>query len=73
MRVSVYLRKDRTVCLTLLLCLLCCVWCAQRIKEKQIIIPKRDIPDGWSIEAADFVNKLLQRKPVQRLGWAGIE
>jgi serine/threonine protein kinase len=21
----------------------------QRIKEKQIIIPKRDIPDGWSI------------------------
>jgi hypothetical protein len=37
-----------------------------------MIIPKRDITDGWTIEAADFVNKLLQRKPIQRLGWAGI-
>lgn len=45
----------------------------QKIKEKQIIIPKRDIPEGWSIEAADFTNKLLQRKPVERLGWAGME
>lgn len=25
------------------------------------------------MEAADFANKLLQRKPVERLGWAGIE
>lgn len=45
----------------------------QRIKERQVIIKKSDIPEGWSIEAADFVNKLLQRKPVQRLGWAGIK
>lgn len=45
----------------------------QRIKENQVLIAKRDIPEGWSIEAADFVNKLLQRRPVNRLGWAGVE
>jgi hypothetical protein len=37
------------------------------------LIPKKSIPDGWSIEAADFANKLLQRKPIERLGWGGIE
>jgi hypothetical protein len=26
------------------------------------------LPEGWSIEAADFINKLLQRKPANRLG-----
>jgi hypothetical protein len=44
----------------------------QKIKEKQVLISKKEIPDGWSIEAADFTNKLLQRKPIERLGWAGI-
>ncbi len=45
----------------------------QKIKERQVLISKKEIPDGWSIEAADFANKLLQRKPIERLGWAGIE
>ena len=44
-----------------------------RIKERQVLIGKKIIPEGWSIEAADFVNKLLQRKPIERLGWAGVE
>jgi len=44
----------------------------QKIKERQVLIKKKEIPEGWSIEAADFVNKLLQRKPIERLGWAGI-
>lgn len=35
------------------------------------MIKKSDLPDGWSIEAADFVNKLLQRKPANRLGLNG--
>jgi len=38
---------------------------------KQTAIKKQDIPDGWSIEAADFVNKLIQRRPKARLGWGG--
>ena len=45
----------------------------EKIKERQVIIKKKEIPEGWSVEAADFANKLLQRKPVERLGWAGIE
>ncbi len=36
------------------------------------MISKKDIPEGWSIESADFANKLLQRKPIERLGWGGI-
>jgi hypothetical protein len=35
------------------------------------MIRKQDIPEGWSVEAADFVNKLIQRKPMLRLGWGG--
>ncbi len=44
----------------------------KEIKEKiilnQFIINKENIPEGWSSEAADFINKLLQRKPANRLG-----
>ena len=31
------------------------------------------IPEGWSIEAADFINKLIQRKPANRMGLNGSE
>ncbi len=44
----------------------------REIKEKiiatQFVIPKDIIPEGWSFDAADFINKLLQRKPANRLG-----
>jgi hypothetical protein len=38
---------------------------------KQVQIKKSDIPEGWSLEAADFINRLIQRKPVNRLGLNG--
>jgi serine/threonine protein kinase len=34
-------------------------------------IRRHEIPEGWSIEAADFINKCLQRKPANRLGLNG--
>lgn len=34
-------------------------------------IRKGDIPEGWSLEAADFINRLIQRKPANRLGVEG--
>ena len=34
---------------------------------------KFEVPEGWSFEAADFINKLLQRKPANRLGLNGPE
>lgn len=43
------------------------------ILSKQVQIKRHEIPPGWSIEAADFVNKTLQRKPVNRLGLNGPE
>ena len=33
------------------------------ILAKQVKINKEDIPDGWTVQAADFINKCLQRNP----------
>ncbi len=40
----------------------------EKIITSQFIIQKDNIPEGWSSEAADFINKLIQRKPANRLG-----
>jgi serum/glucocorticoid-regulated kinase 1/serum/glucocorticoid-regulated kinase 2 len=42
------------------------------ILQKQIQIRKPDIPSNWSTAAADFINKMIQRKPQHRLGANGI-
>lgn len=34
-------------------------------------IRRNEVPQGWSLEAADFINKLIQRKPINRLGLNG--
>ncbi len=36
---------------------------------KQVQIKALDVPMGWSLEAADFVNKAIRRKPKNRLGY----
>jgi len=41
------------------------------ILARQVQIKQADIPLGWSAEAADFANRLLQRKPLSRLGANG--
>jgi len=38
---------------------------------KQVQLKKHEVPEGWSLEAADFINKCLQRKPTNRLGLNG--
>lgn len=47
----------------------------KEIKEKMINrqaqIKKKEIPSDWSIESADCINRLLQRKPCNRLGLRG--
>ncbi|KAM3139999.1 hypothetical protein pb186bvf_007799 [Paramecium bursaria] len=40
----------------------------EQIIAKQASIRRQEIPPNWSLEAADFANRLLQRKPAQRLG-----
>ena len=40
---------------------------------KQARIRSGNIPEGWSKESADFINKLIQRKPKNRLGLNGPE
>ena len=40
----------------------------ENVMAKQVSIKKCEIPMGWSAEAADFINKCLQRKPGKRIG-----
>lgn len=40
---------------------------------RHIQVTKKNLPSDWSQEAADFVNKLLLRKPGNRLGIQGAE
>ncbi|CAD8096445.1 unnamed protein product [Paramecium primaurelia] len=42
-----------------------------QILTRQVQIKRSEIPDDWSVEAADFINKLIQRKPANRLGFKG--
>lgn len=39
-----------------------------QILSKQVGVRSEDVPKSWSLEAADFINKMIQRKPAQRLG-----
>ena len=43
----------------------------ENLFARQIKLIKSQVPSGWSLEAADFVNKLLERKPSNRLGANG--
>ena len=43
----------------------------EKIMAKQAQVKKGQIPQGWSVESADFINRLLQRKPINRLGLRG--
>ena len=44
----------------------------EQIMSRQAEIKIEDINENWSKESADFINKLLMRKPEQRLGFRGI-
>ncbi len=39
---------------------------------KEIQLKFNEIPDDWTCEAADFINRLIKRKPESRLGYNGI-
>ena len=43
----------------------------EKIMAKQVQVKKDQIPNGWSTESADFINRLIQRKPINRLGLRG--
>lgn len=41
------------------------------IMGRQAKLVKSQVPKGWSLESVDFVNKLIERKPEDRLGSGG--
>ena len=45
----------------------------EAVLSKQILVNKKNLQEcGWSIEAGDFINRMIQRKVVKRLGYNGI-
>ena len=45
----------------------------QAVLASQVRIKADEIPQGWSLDAADLFNKLIQRKVNNRIGTNGIE
>ena len=43
----------------------------ENVLSKEAKILKEEMPKEWSLESADFINRLLQRKPSKRLGSRG--
>ena len=41
----------------------------QLVLKKQAKIERDEIPDGWSLESVDFINKCMKRKESRRLGY----
>jgi hypothetical protein len=41
----------------------------QAIISRKIQVKKSVLPEEWSLEAADFTNKLLQKRSTNRLGY----
>lgn len=41
------------------------------ILARQVVLSVEDAPAGWSPDALDFINQLIQRKPMRRLGING--
>lgn len=44
----------------------------EQILSKEITIKVSEVSPGWSVEAADLINRLLKRRAIQRLGKNGI-
>ena len=44
-----------------------------QVMAKQAQLQESDLPEGWSIDSMDFVNRLLLRKTTHRLGSQGVE
>ena len=43
----------------------------KKVMENDIVINKWELPEGWGIEAGDFINRLIKRKQNERLGHGG--
>ncbi|CAK60878.1 unnamed protein product (macronuclear) [Paramecium tetraurelia] len=43
------------------------------IINKQVSVKKSELSEGWSLDAADFINKLIQKDPKNRLGYYGFQ
>jgi hypothetical protein len=41
------------------------------MKQEQVKVS--NLPAGWSVTAANFINRLIKRKPQERLGVSGPE
>ena len=42
-----------------------------QMMQKNVQIKPEQLPEGWSLDAMDFCNQLIQRKQANRLGYNG--
>ena len=42
-------------------------------EKKNFLIKQSDLPEGWSIDSADFINKCIQKRAFYRIGYYDIE
>jgi len=43
----------------------------EQVMARQVYIKRYEIPEGWTNEAADFINRCIKRWPAERLGIGG--
>ena len=42
-----------------------------KVMKTNMVVNKLELPEGWGIEAGDFINRLIKRKQSERLGHGG--
>lgn len=42
-----------------------------QIEKEQVILKKEHVPENWTLESSDFINKCIARRPENRLGQNG--
>ena len=48
-------------------------YCDSLINTKDFLIKESHLPEGWSRDCADFINRCIQKKAAYRIGYNGIE
>ena len=43
-----------------------------QIEKEQVILKKEHVPENWTLESSDFINKCIARKATDRLGNNGL-
>ena len=49
------------------------IYTTELMSDKEFLIKESDLPEGWSRDCADFINRCIQKRAIVRMGYNGIE